>query len=152
MLGAALTLPFAAPAAAADQRIQNAVLAEVNGFRASQGKPPLPLDARLSHAATVHSQDMLARNQMTHTGGDGSDAGQRITRAGYPWRAYRENIVSHRVDARQAVIAWVGSPGHAANMLADNVTQIGVGYATGPGITAGSRPLHFWTLVLAAPR
>ncbi len=152
LLGVALSLPFAVPAAAADQNTQNAVLAEVNAFRASNGKPPLPLDSRLSQAATLHSQDMLAHNQMTHTGSDGSRLGQRITRAGYLWRAVRENIVAGRSDARQAVMSWIGSPGHAANMLADNVTQIGVGHASGPGLMAGNPARHFWTLVLAAPR
>ena len=151
MLGVALSLAFAAPAAAADQQTQHAVLAGVNAFRASNGKPPLTLDARLTNAATLHSEDMLARNEMTHLGSDGRRLGQRATRAGYVWRHVRENIFAGRSHPREAVVAWIDSPPHAANILADDVTQIGVGYAAGPGMTADNMPRQFWTLLLASP-
>ena len=31
-------------------------------------------------------------HRMTHTGSDGSDAGQRISREGYRWSAWGENV------------------------------------------------------------
>jgi uncharacterized protein YkwD len=147
-----LLAALAPPARAADPGLQQAVLAEVNAFRASQGRPPLRLDARLSRAATAHSQDMLASGRMTHAGRDGSDPGARITRAGYRWRSYRENVGAGYMDAREVVIGWVRSPDHRANMLADDVTQAGVGFAGGPGMMWGNVPRLYWTLVLAAPR
>lgn len=149
---ALLLLGLAPTARAADPRLQQAVLAEVNAFRASQGRPPLRLDARLSQAAALHAQDMLAGSRMTHTGRDGSDPGTRISRAGYRWRSYRENVGAGYMDARQAVMGWVTSPEHRANMLADDVTQAGIGFAGGPGMMWGNVPRLFWALVLAAPR
>ena len=129
-----------------------AVLQEVNAFRMSQGRPPLRLEPRLNRAAHQHSRDMLNTNRMSHSGSDGSDPGQRIARAGYRWRSYRENVGAGYMDVRDAVMGWVHSPGHRENLLADDVTQVGVGYADGPGMMAGNIPRRFWTLVLAAPR
>lgn len=150
ILGVALLLTL--PALAADPATQQAMLAEVNAIRARAGRAPLQLDARLSRAALLHSNDMLQRNQLGHSGGDGSDPGQRITRAGYAWRSYRENVGAGYMDLRQAMAGWMSSPGHRDNILAADVTQIGLGYAAGPGMMPGNIPRQFWTMVLAAPR
>lgn len=140
------------PARAADPALQQAVLAEVNAFRTSQGRAPLRLDPRLSHAASRHAQDMLAGGRLTHVGRDGSDAGTRVARAGYRWRSVRENVAVGPAEAREVTSGWIRSPGHRANMLAHDVTEAGIGFAGGPGAMAGDMPRLFWTLVLAAPR
>jgi hypothetical protein len=44
------------------------------------------LERALTQAALVHSDDMVANNFFSHTGSDGSSAGQRATAAGYAWR------------------------------------------------------------------
>jgi uncharacterized protein YkwD len=143
---------LALPAQAADPALQQAMLAEVNAIRARAGRAPLTLDARLSRAALAHSADMLNSGRMTHSGTDGSDPGRRITRAGYAWRSYRENVGAGYRDLRQAMAGWMGSAGHRDNILAADVTQIGLGLASGPGMMPGNIPRHFWTMVLAAPR
>jgi uncharacterized protein YkwD len=150
-----LALPAAAlarPAGAADPTLQAIVLQEVNAARAHAGRPALRLDPRLSQAALLHARDMLARGDLSHRGGDGSDPGLRISRAGYRWRSYRENVGAGYLDARQAMGGWMSSPGHRANVLADDVTEVGIGHAEGPGMMPGNIPRRFWTLVLAAPR
>lgn len=147
-----LVFAIGVPASAQGNNVQEAVVKEVNAFRAQAGRPPLRLDARLSQAAMLHSRDMLQWNQMSHRGSDGSDPGLRISRAGYRWRGYRENVGAGYLDVRQAVAGWINSPEHRANLLADDVSQVGVGYAFGPGMMSGNVPRHFWTLVLAAPR
>lgn len=141
-----------APARAADPYLQEAVLQEVNAIRRWAGLPPVRLDPRLSRAAELHSRDMLRTNQLTHRGSDGSDPGLRMTRAGYRWRSYRENVGAGYFDVRQVMAGWMNSPDHRDNILAADVTQIGVGYAAGPGMMAGNIPRQFWTLVFAAPR
>lgn len=147
-----LAMLLALPVQAADPALQQAMLAEVNAIRARAGRAPLSLDARLSRAALDHSADMLRRNQLGHTGGDGSDSGRRITRAGYAWRSCRENVGAGYQDLRQALAGWMSSPGHRDNILAADVTQIGLGFAAGPGMMPGNIPRLFWTMVLAAPR
>ena len=153
IIGLALVLAaLPPPAHAADPGLQQAMLQEVNAIRARAGRAPLQLDARLSRAALAHSIDMLQRNQLGHVGGDGSDPGRRITRAGYAWRGYRENVGAGYMDLRQAMAGWMNSPGHRDNVLAADVTQVGLGFAAGPGMMAGNVQRLFWTLVLAAPR
>ncbi|WP_198372447.1 CAP domain-containing protein [Roseomonas rosulenta] len=143
---------LALPARAADPALQQAMLAEVNAIRARAGRAPLTLDPRLSRAALDHSFDMLRRNQLGHAGSDGSDPGRRITRAGFAWRSYRENVGAGYQDLRQAMAGWMNSPGHRDNILAADVTQVGLGFAAGPGLMPGNIPRLFWTMVLAAPR
>jgi uncharacterized protein YkwD len=147
-----LAMLLALPAQAADQALQQAMLAEVNAIRARAGRAPVTLDARLSRAALAHSTDMLNSGRLGHTGSDGSDPGRRIARAGYAWRSYRENVGAGYPDLRQAMAGWMSSPGHRDNILAADVTQIGLGFAAGPGMMAGNIPRLFWTMVLAAPR
>ncbi len=147
-----LGILLALPAHAADPALQQAMLAELNAIRARAGRAPLTLDPRLSRAALAHSVDMLRRDQLSHRGRDGSDPAQRVTRAGYAWRSTRENVGAGYSDLRQAMTGWMHSPGHRDNILAADVTQVGLGFAAGPGMMQGNVPRLFWTLVLAAPR
>ncbi|MDK0520611.1 CAP domain-containing protein [Streptomyces sp. ML-6] len=108
------------------------VLALVNDEREKAGCSPLTLDAELTKAARAHSEDMAAHRNMSHTGSDGSTPGDRITDAGYEWRAYGENV-AHGYDTPESVMAgWMDSPGHRSNILDCSFEEIGVGLA-GPG-------------------
>ncbi len=64
----------------------------VNAERAKVGCSPLTVNAKLTKAAQAHSEDMAAHANMSHTGSDGSAPGDRITRAGYDWSSYGENV------------------------------------------------------------
>ncbi|WP_170979206.1 CAP domain-containing protein [Roseomonas sp. HF4] len=140
------------PAMAADPGTQQAMLAEVNAVRGGMGLPPVRLEPRLSRTATQHSRDMLETGRLGHQGRDGSDPGQRLSRAGYRWSTYRENVAAGQLHPREVMYSWMTSPGHRANILAPDVTQMGIGFAGGPGVMAGGIPRMFWTMVLAAPR
>lgn len=152
LLLASLLPALAATEASASPGFDAAMLQEVNGYRVYSRRPPVRLDARLTQAAQAHSVDMLRSGRMSHTGSDGSDTGIRIGRAGYRWRSYRENVGAGYATVRDAMAGWIYSPSHRDNLLAEDVTQIGVGYAGAPGLMAGNIPRLFWTLVLAAPR
>jgi uncharacterized protein YkwD len=83
---------------------------------------------------------------LSHTGSDGSDPGQRITRAGYIWRTYGENVAAGYTTPESVVAGWMQSDGHRANILNPAFRDIGVGYAYG----ASSTYKHYWTQVFAA--
>jgi stress response protein SCP2 len=121
-----------------------AVVTATNAQRARHRLPPLGVDARLAAAAHAHSADMVARGFFAHADPDGRNVDARVRAAGYPYRVVAENIAAGQPDAAAVVEAWMNSPGHRANILRPEVTQIGVGRATG-GIG-----LH-WTQVFAAP-
>jgi uncharacterized protein YkwD len=128
----ASTPPADTPATGAAAR----VLTLVNDERDKAGCSPLTLNTELTEAAQAHSEDMAAHKNMSHTGSDGSAPGDRITDAGYEWRAYGENI-AYGYDTPESVMAsWMDSPGHKRNILDCSFKEIGVGLA---------QPGSYWT-------
>jgi uncharacterized protein YkwD len=81
---------------------------------------------------------------MSHTGSDGSDMGQRITRAGYRWGSAAENVASGFTSAQSVFNGWMNSPGHRDNILSNHV-HMGVGAAT------GGDGVMYWTQKFASP-
>lgn len=136
--------PTTAAPAPAPSQIQQ-VVTITNQRRAEAGRAPLSMNNLLNSAAQAHSNDQAAMNRMTHTGSDGSNAGQRISRTGYRWRAWGENVAYGYRDAATVMNAWMNSSGHRANILNGNFTEIGVGLA----YASNGRP--YWTMVLARP-
>ena len=118
----------------------------INAERRRYGLVALGLDSRLNAAAQNHANDMAARNRMTHTGSDGSNGGTRITRAGYRWSSWGENVAYGYTTARSVVSAWLQSPPHRANMLNGGFRHMGLGVARAANGTM------YWCLVLASPR
>jgi len=108
------------------------------GNRRMPAVGPLTLHARLMTAAALHSADQARRGKMTHTGGDGSKVGARLTRAGYSWRAVGENVAWNYPDVDAVVAGWLASPGHCRNIMNADYTVMGI----------GERELY-WTQVLA---
>ncbi|MEV7520727.1 CAP domain-containing protein [Streptomyces sp. NPDC091371] len=124
------------PSAPAPSGSAAQVLALVNQERAAAGCPALSLNAKLTKAAQDHSADMAAHSNMSHTGSDGSDAGQRITRAGYAWSSYGENVAYGYSTAEKVMEGWMNSPGHRQNILNCSFKEIGIGLA---------QPGYYWT-------
>lgn len=84
-------------------------------------------NSTLNTAAQRHSEDMASTGTMSHTGSDGSDPGERITRAGYTWSTYGENVAYGYSTPEQVMQGWMTSPGHKANILNCSFKEIGVG-------------------------
>lgn len=119
------------------------VLRLVNEERCSLGLVPLALNNQLNAAALVHSRDMANRNFFDHTGSDGRNAGQRITRAGYPWTMWAENIAAGYTTPEAVHTAWMNSPGHRSNILNPNVREMGLAKAYNSRSYYGT----YWTQV-----
>ena len=109
--------------------------------------PPVSWSHNLAVAAYLHSRDMVRKNFSSHTGSDGSSAGQRISRQGYPWRTYGENIGFGYPTVSSAIQGWLGSERHCRNLMNPAYTEIGAGYAIGP--FGGNPAARYWTLDLA---
>ena len=116
----------------------------VNAERAKAGCKALSIDDKLMTAAQRHSQDQADHQNMSHTGSDGSNAGDRLDRVGYAWRTYGENVAWNQQTPAAVMDAWMNSSGHRANILNCAFTEIGVGVASSNG--------PYWTQVFAAPR
>ena len=137
--GATLTPPPSEAAALAAE-----VVRLTNVERAAAGRSRLSAHPLVTVAAAAHSADQAARQQMSHTGSDGSDAGTRLTRAGFTWGAWGENVAAGQRTAGDVVTAWMNSSGHRANMLSSSFTTIGI------GVVIGADGRRYWTMVLAA--
>jgi uncharacterized protein YkwD len=136
------------PTATPQPSLADEVIALTNQQRAYYGLPPLQRVQTLMNAAQGHSQDMASNDFLGHTGSDGSDGGQRMTRAGYPWIAWGENVAAGYPTAAEVVQQWMNSPGHRANILDPGFRDIGAGHAYGPWSYYG----HYWTQVIGARR
>jgi uncharacterized protein YkwD len=127
-----------------DSRLQR-VFEIVNAERSRRGLAPMKMNSKLNQAAQLHSQDQAARQTMSHVGSDGSRGGERISRTGYVWRSWGENVAAGYGTAESVMAAWMNSPGHRANILSGN-TEIGLGLAF------ASNGVPYWTQVFATPR
>jgi len=72
---------------------------------------------QLESAANVHAADMDKNNYFSHTGLDGSSAGDRIRSAGYNWTAYGENIAKGYTTEQSVMAAWIASEEHCVNIM-----------------------------------
>ena len=108
----------------------------------------LTLSATLTQAAAAHAADMAANDYMGHRGSDGSEAAERVTRAGYRWSSVGENVAAGQPDAETVVAAWLDSPGHCANLMGPQFREMGVAFAVAPQSDLRIR----WAQVFAAPR
>ncbi|MFE5810406.1 CAP domain-containing protein [Streptomyces sp. NPDC056491] len=119
------------------------VLALVNQERAAAGCSAVSLNAKLTKAAQDHSADMASHSNMSHTGSDGSDPGTRITRAGYTWRTYGENVAYGYSTPEKVMEGWMNSQGHRENILNCAFKEIGIGLA---------QPGNYWTQAFGTAR
>jgi uncharacterized protein YkwD len=128
---AAPALLMAAQAASSSEDPATAVVTLTNVYRAAAGCEPLTVDPRLTSAAVAHSADMARRGYFGHDTPEGVTPFDRITGGGYQFSIAAENIAAGQRTPKDVLVAWMNSPGHRANILDCELTQIGVGYATG---------------------
>lgn len=107
------------------------VLALTNAARAAAGLRPLAGDARLAAAAQAHSADMAERAFYAHTSPEGRAPWDRAAAAGSGHRSIGENIACGQRTPREVVQGWMDSPGHRANILGEDFTHLGAGFAGG---------------------
>ena len=86
---------------------------------------PVTWNDQLASAALVHSNDMNSKNYFSHTGSNGSSAGDRITAAGYTWKAYGENIAKGHPTEKAVIDGWLTSEGHCKNIMSPFMKEMG---------------------------
>ncbi len=106
---------------------------------------PLVWDPRLGEAAASHSRDMARTRRLGHVGSGGETLADRLRAAGYRPRAWGENVATGQPDPAGVVRAWLGSPGHCANIMNSAYTQFGA------AVAQDRDGVRYWTLVLGAP-
>lgn len=103
------------------------VLASTNAHRKEHGLPPLKLNTKLSQAAAIKVDDMLAEQYFAHVSPSGVGASDLAKRVGYDYILVGENLaLGNFEDDAELVQAWMDSPGHRANILHARFTEIGI--------------------------
>ena len=75
-------------------------------------------------------------------------AGERATAEGYHWRSVGENIAGGDRSVETVVRDWMDSPGHCANIMNPEFTEIGLACVERSRSTWGT----YWTMVLGRRR
>ncbi len=144
------TIAFAAPTAPAPNRTIARIIELVNQRRAEAGLKPLVVNGTLMAEAQRFSFVQSQIGGVNHRGIDGTNAGQRLTKAGYRWRFYGENLAAGQETPEAVVAAWMRSPSHRAILLHSRPTQIGIGHTAKPNDPA--RFVDYWVMEVGRPR
>ena len=99
-----------------DEQIAAQVTDYINDYRESQGVKRLNTDEALATDAHQWAKTMKVKQNLDHP----------------DMISFRENVAFNRAGAHKAVDQWKTSTGHNTNMLAEDVTTIGVGITRGP--------------------
>ena len=142
--------------------IRTTAMSLVNEARVEQGLSPLETSDELVQIATRHSEDMAARGYFAHDSPDGDTYLDRYHAAGFTcqrrigwiihqgaeniykgwssssltirnWKIVTVEVANAQGLAVEAVVGWMQSPGHRANILNPIWQQQGIGVATGTG-------------------
>lgn len=108
------------------------IISKTNRERLNEGLPPLTENIKLDSSALIKVEDMMDLQYFEHVSPNGvgvSDLGNKV---GYDFIIIGENLaLGNFSDDQDIVDAWMASPGHRANILNKNYTEIGVSIGIG---------------------
>jgi uncharacterized protein YkwD len=132
-------------AASRAQLNANTAASIISGYRRNHGLGPVRVDRELMRLAQQHARAMAARNELGHNVGGRFE--ERVRNSTVRARVVVENVAAGYHSLAEAFSGWRDSPGHRANMLAPEVTRMGIAAVHVPG----SKYKVFWALILASP-
>ncbi len=138
------------PAAPAETKATNGsyeaqVVELVNKERAAQGLSPLKFNAELSNVARVKAADLRDKNYFAHNSPTYGSPFDMMKSFGIRYTAAGENIAKGYMNPTSVMNGWMNSPGHKANIMNGNFTEIGVGYVS------GSNGSGYWVQMFIRP-
>ena len=98
----------------------------LNRDRAASGLPPLEYDEHLADIGRAQSEDMRLHHFFAHESPMYGALDDRFDRAGYVAKVARENL-AEAPDVETAQDGLMKSPHHHENIMARDVTKIGIG-------------------------
>jgi uncharacterized protein YkwD len=108
------------------------IVALTNLERTSRGIAPLELQSELIAMADAKNRDMIANQYFAHVAPNGDDIAALAKREGYAYLRIGENLaLGDFASSSHVVTGWMRSPGHRANILDPEFTQIGVSVMRG---------------------
>lgn len=109
-----------------------AVLVELtNDDRLAEGLGELTTNPVLEDAARMKAEHMAEHEYFAHVSPDGLDPWYWFYRAGYEFVDAGENLAVNFADSDDVNEAWLDSPGHRANIMNGEFTEIGIAAVRG---------------------
>ena len=124
---------------------EQGVLDRTNAERKAAGFGPLKASPKLFQAARAHSENMANQSKLEHEL-DGKRVADRVRALRYSYKMCGENIAWNSQNPEQVVKCWMDSPGHRANLLMKDYTEIGI------GVAKNDKGEPYWTQVFGRPR
>lgn len=117
--------------------LEDQVVQLVNAERKKHGLSALSKNSTVVTIARNHSKKMAESGSLYH-----SNFGNSLKNNGVGYRTAGENVAygTSPFSPQSVVQSWMNSPGHKANILNENFTHIGVGYAK-------SDKFDYWTQI-----
>ncbi len=110
----------------------SSIIYNTNIERSKDNKKPLAENSTLDRTAYAKAKDMLDRQYFEHISPSGKGVGDLAANVGYDYITVGENLaLGNFTTSADIVTAWMNSPGHRANILNENYTEIGVGIVSG---------------------
>lgn len=103
------------------------LLEATNKEREANGLKPLQFSATLDKAAQAKAEDMAKRDYWSHNTPDGQEPWTFFDQAGYKYFKAAENLAYGFENSSSAVIGWMNSPSHRANLLDSDLEEVGFG-------------------------
>ncbi len=98
-----------------------------NYQREQNGVLPLKRNSELDTAAIMKVHDMFEKQYFEHVSPTGKDAASLVLGTGYSYLWVGENLALGIFENEKDLVdAWMGSPGHRANILNGHYEEIGV--------------------------
>ncbi len=91
----------------------------------------LAISPVLEKAAQLKANDMAENGYFAHKSPDGKTPWYWFKQVGYDFAYAGENLAVNFNDSIDVNTAWMNSPGHRANIMNDNFTEIGIATADG---------------------
>ena len=113
--------------------VQSKIVIETNLQRQLNGNlPALTENSRLDEAAAAKANDMFLNQYFEHVSPSGVGPGDLAQKYGYDYIVEGENLILGNFSSeKDAVVDWMNSPGHRANILNTRYTEIGAAMIKG---------------------
>lgn len=116
--------------------LPDALVSQTNEKRLENNVSNLTTNEALTRAAELKAKDMASKGYFAHNTPDGKTPWYFLEQVNYKYKYAGENLAVNFTESRDVTEAWMNSPGHRANIVKKEYTEIGI--ATAEGFYEGS--------------
>lgn len=111
--------------------LPDALVTQTNEKRLENNTNTLTVNPLLQKAAELKALDMANKGYFAHNTPDGKTPWYFLDQVDYNYKYAGENLAVNFTESRDVTLAWMNSPGHRANIVKKEYTEIGIATAEG---------------------